>query len=337
MKNKIIYLLLLVIVIEGLFFAIRPNLSSIRTDSGWDSSYSSSDSSSSSWDSSSSYSSSSSSSSSSSKSISDYTITEVIFFECSFSIFMFAAICYGFGLKKILYSVSISMVRFIIAILLELYVNKSFFIITIILFYPVVIAGICFGNERCQKNKKVTKRKHNYKDITLEELNKYGIDSIDVIKDKLFDIFVDVQNAWMEFDYDKLSMLCGNELYNSYKSDLEVLKLKNGKNIMSDYKCIDIKIYDIKEKNNNIDLYVYLNASFHDYVINTESNKVIRGNKNNIMNNHYELVFRKNNKVSNKCPSCGAEIKNNNGKCSHCGNLIVNNNSDYVLIKKGIA
>jgi len=39
----------------------------------------------------------------------------------------------------------------------------------------------------------------------------------------------------MNLDYEALSKLCTNELYNFYKADLEVLKLKNGQNIMSDF------------------------------------------------------------------------------------------------------
>ena len=56
---------------------------------------------------------------------------------------------------------------------------------------------------------------------------------------KLYDIFLEVQIAWMNFDYEKLKELCSDELYNSYKSDLEVLKSKHCKNIMQDFNKIE--------------------------------------------------------------------------------------------------
>ena len=89
MKNKIIYILLIVIVIEGLFFAFKPNLGSIRTDSGWDSDYSSSSSSSSSGSYSSSY---SGSSSGDSLDIPDLSFPIVVIIEIIFSVLIYIAI-----------------------------------------------------------------------------------------------------------------------------------------------------------------------------------------------------------------------------------------------------
>ena len=177
----------------------------------------------------------------------------------------------------------------------------------------------------------------NYNDVDDEYLlSLLGIKSLDELKEELFKIFVDIQNAWMEFDYKALSKLCGDELYNSYKSDLEVLKLKNGKNIMNSFNMNKMSIYNYINETNYIDLYVNLSASFYDYVIDTTNDKVIRGNKNNILTNNYILVYRKYKTILDTCPSCGAPISNkSNQKCEHCGSKIVNNNDNYILIRKG--
>ena len=152
--------------------------------------------------------------------------------------------------------------------------------------------------------------------------------------DKVYNIFVNVQVAWMIFDYDKLSKLCTDELYNSYKTDLEVLKLKNGKNIMNDFEKKQCFVTDIKEENNNYIVQVFLQVSFHDYVIDTTNNKVIRGNKNYLMHNSYllEYVVSKNNKKITKCPNCGAIIKGRD--CEFCNSHIDTENYDIVLSKK---
>ena len=283
MKNKLIYLLLVIILLEGLFFAFRTNLTSVKVDSGWDSSYSSSSSSSGGgWSSSSSSSSyshdRSHGSSSPSRPLSPLEIFSVILVS----------------------------------------------IILVILFFV-------FTSSKHTTNRK----KYPYDDMNVDLYNKFNLGPLLKLKKTFLNNFIEIQNAWMNFDYDTLAKYCSNELYNSYKSDLEILKLKNGKNVMFDFTQLNMKVYDIKQEQNCLDIYVYLHISFYDYVIDTLKMQVIRGNKLNKVSNHYLLIFRKNLNSVSKCPSCGADITTNTDKCSHCGNIIVNNNTNYVLISKG--
>ena len=157
----------------------------------------------------------------------------------------------------------------------------------------------------------------------------------ETFKEKLYQIFLDVQKAWMEFDYDQLSRLCTDELYQSYKSDLEVLQLKNGKNIMSDFHVIQSAVKNIVEENGMIIITFQLRVAFHDYVINTTNHRVIRGSKRNIMDNSYllEYVVKKDNeKKLVKCPNCGAELKGRD--CEYCNSHFNDGDYDIVLSKK---
>ena len=81
----------------------------------------------------------------------------------------------------------------------------------------------------------------------------------------------------MNFEYDRLRSLCTDELYNSYLSQLDTLKLKHGQNIMHNFECLDTKITNIEEVNNEIVLTVFMCVEFYDYVINTKTNKIISG------------------------------------------------------------
>ena len=159
--------------------------------------------------------------------------------------------------------------------------------------------------------------------------------SIDQFKDKLYQIFIDVQNAWMEFDYEQLNKLCTEELYQSYRSDLEVLKLKHGKNIMSNFDLINYGIKNIFEQNEMIIVQFQLQVTFHDYVIDTNTNEVIRGNKNTFMNNTYSLeyVVKKNkNHELEKCPNCGSVLKGRD--CEYCNSHFELDDYEIVLSKK---
>ena len=155
------------------------------------------------------------------------------------------------------------------------------------------------------------------------------------LKLKLYQKFKDIQDAWENFNYDALREMCTDELAESYISQLDTLKLKNGKNIMSDFNPIDIKITSAKLDNDLISVVVYANITFYDYVINEKTGEVIRGNKSRKVNNHYLMTFVVANESITKCPGCGAELKmNTSGVCEYCRMKIVKNASDFVLSKK---
>ena len=175
-----------------------------------------------------------------------------------------------------------------------------------------------------------------YKDISLENLQKVlPNETLEDLKLKLYQKFKDIQDAWENFNYDALREMCTDELAESYISQLDTLKLKNGKNIMSDFNPIDIKITSAKLDNDLISVVVYANITFYDYVINEKTGEVIRGNKSRKVNNHYLMTFVVANESITKCPGCGAELKmNTSGVCEYCRMKIVKNASDVVLSKK---
>lgn len=157
------------------------------------------------------------------------------------------------------------------------------------------------------------------------------------LKDMAYQNFIAIQNAWMNFEYDKLRELCTDELYNSYVSQLETLKLKNGQNIMSNFTVLDTKIIGANVENGNITLTVYLYVTFFDYVINTNTKEVTRGTKNAKLSNHYLMTFVKSadEEKDIKCPNCGAKVDiNTSGECPYCNSTIVKKASKFVLSKK---
>lgn len=179
-----------------------------------------------------------------------------------------------------------------------------------------------------------------YQDITDSRVKEFlPNESLLSLKRNTYNTFVEIQNAWSNFDYDKLRELCTDELYNSYVEQLETLKLKMGKNIMSDFNQLITKIIDIKEENGNITLTVYLQVSFYDYVINTKSGDVTRGRNNVKITNNYVMTFVKGSEeitsAGKVCPHCGAPIENiTSGECEYCNSTIVTKATKFVLSKK---
>ena len=222
--------------------------------------------------------------------------------------------------------------------------NEEFIIIMCIMIPVIIILVIAIYRQR--KNVVIDNKPHlfnntdntRYQDISDDIYNEYFNISKNEMKNKISKIFIEVQESWMNFNYDALRKLCTDELYNQYKTLLETLKLKNEQNIMSNFIVKNLTIYDIKKANDIIEVSIYLDIKFRDYVINTNTNKIVRGSKNIYFNNCYELTFimSNNDKLIN-CPSCGAHVDVvSSNVCPYCKNTIVQTSDELVLSKKKI-
>lgn len=151
----------------------------------------------------------------------------------------------------------------------------------------------------------------------------------------VYNIYVNIQKAWMNFDYKTLRKYTSDELYNLYYSELEVLKLKNQQNIMEEFELHNFEITEMEHSNGKIALEVHMIVDCYDYVIN-KNNHVVRGTKKYKNIYEYELTLVKGiNSNSNICPNCGAPIENHNSiTCEYCDTSIINSNHDWVLNKK---
>ena len=210
-------------------------------------------------------------------------------------------------------------------------------IILIIIFLFIVLPTIIIT--RKGNNNKSNYVDSSYTDIPEDKLKEILPNlTLKYLKDVTYERFVAIQNAWMNFDYDKLRELCTDELYNSYISQLDTLKLKNGQNIMSDFKLQQINIINIKEEDGKVAITVYMRVRFKDYVINQKTKEVIRGNSSSYIVNNYVMTFVRGKDAINKdisCPNCGAPISNTaSSKCEYCGSDIVKDSSEFVLSKK---
>lgn len=188
-------------------------------------------------------------------------------------------------------------------------------------------------------NRNITTKSNNYQDTSIQKI--LSVDptlNIAAFKSKAFNIYKDIQTAWMNFDTDTIRNLTTDEIYNMYSSQLETLKLKKQKNIMSDITLEEVKIIDIRKENNIITTNVYLRVKCYDYVIKESTGETVRGKNNQKIVIEYVLSFVKssiNNKTEEKCPNCGAPVDiNSSATCPYCESTLVKVSSDYVMSKK---
>lgn len=154
--------------------------------------------------------------------------------------------------------------------------------------------------------------------------------------DYIYKNFVDLQTAWMNFDYETIRKLVTDELYNTYKSQLKTLELKKQKNIMRNFSKDSAYIIDYYRTNDKHIIKVKLTARFYDYLVNS-NNKVIRGKDKRRIIITYLLTYESSAiKKDNKCPNCNAPLDNEaqSNICPYCRSTIINDYHDFLLSKK---
>ena len=213
-------------------------------------------------------------------------------------------------------------------------------IVVIIIIIIIVILMKDNNNPNKPKNgSSPTNKLNSYKEMDVSKIIEVdpNINAIE-FKEKAFNIYRDLQTAWMNFDTDTIRKLTTDEVYNMYSSQLETLKLKGQKNIMSDISLEDVKIIDIRKENNIITANVYLRVKCYDYVIKESTNETVRGKDKDKIIIEYVLSFVKssvNNKKEEKCPNCGAPVDiNSSSTCQYCESTLVKDAADYVMSKK---
>ena len=213
--------------------------------------------------------------------------------------------------------------------------SSSFGFVVFIIIVVIIIYYLKYNNVKTT-SKYIPEYK--YSPIDEEYIKKY-IDDFNKQKflDDAYQIYLDTQKAWTNFDTKSLRNLLTDELFNTYNMQLKALKAKKQKNIMSDFALEKIDTTAINVSNNQITMKVVLEVSFFDYVVDI-SNNVLRGNKNHKVSVTYELTFVStiNKKETKNCPSCGAPINKNSASnvCEYCNSTLVKNTYSWVLAKK---
>ena len=170
------------------------------------------------------------------------------------------------------------------------------------------------------------------------DLTKFGIDK-DKMHKEIYDIYVRVQNAWSDFKLEDVSDVLGDELLNMYKSQLSTLEIKKQKNVMSDFQYVDCIISTIEVINGTRVITAILQVDCKDYIIESDTGSVIRGNKNYINHYTYRLIFEESSVTDvDRCPNCNAKLKETGQsiECEYCHSIVNRKSGNLVLVKKSM-
>jgi len=220
--------------------------------------------------------------------------------------------------------------------------GKSYFLVfcfiivgIMVLFIVIQIVDKILQKKRNTNNMNLS---YNFDEAFKMEIRKYIPDyEDDVYKNKFYNIYVDIQKAWMNFDKESIRNLTTDELYNMYSTQLDVLKEKKEQNIMSDFKLVSFRIKRITKENGILTVETNMKIEMYDYLINSDTKELLRGSDKHKICIKYAITFVKNDNINNefKCPNCGKKIDNKtSGKCPYCDSEIVVLPNDFVMSKK---
>lgn len=195
-----------------------------------------------------------------------------------------------------------------------------------------IIVVICLLNNK--KKKEIIEKSKNYK-LDLLDVNSYPEEK--QLEIEAFNLYKQIQYAWMNFDYDTIRKYTTDEMYNMYSMQLDTLKVKNQKNVMYDIKYVSSKIKNDHSENNVRTITINMKVTCYDFIMDTKTNKVVRGMATKLNTYNYELTFVQTTeeKHDDICPQCGASVKgSNSGVCEYCKSTLISKNYTLVLSKK---
>lgn len=154
-----------------------------------------------------------------------------------------------------------------------------------------------------------------------------------------YQIYLDVQDAWMNFKLEDVRGKISDEMFNMYQSQLTTMEVKGEQNIMRGFTRQAAYLKDVVKQNDNITITATYVVDFYDYIVDKATGRVLRGTAGSKIRITYDMKFRKTldaSQVVDHCPNCGAKIENINGSgvCEYCGSKVVSENAKWILTDK---
>ncbi len=153
-----------------------------------------------------------------------------------------------------------------------------------------------------------------------------------------YDNYCKIQVAWMDFKLEDIKELVTDELYTMWSSQLDTLELKGEQNIMGSFELEAAYLTDASLQNGNLTITTEYLIKTYDYIVDSKTKRLVRGNKSQRMRIHYKMKFRvalDHMNTIDKCPSCGNPIEHNTSSiCPFCRSQLFVEPKNWVLTEK---
>ena len=207
--------------------------------------------------------------------------------------------------------------------------------ISIAIMIAIIVIWTIIANKNKNQSHKIVINKNNEDEIENKIKKLIPNFSKQEFLKQGFNIYYDIQMAWMDFKLEDIKDKVTDEIYTMYESQLATLEVKGEQNIMKDIQLKQSCLRDVTNQNGTVTIKTNYVIEMYDYIADVNTKKLIRGEDKEKICILYEMSFRKalseDEKVTH-CPNCGAKVEmNSTGTCEYCGSKLVSENTKWVL------
>ncbi len=154
---------------------------------------------------------------------------------------------------------------------------------------------------------------------------------------KVNHVFIKIFSAIMFEKLDDVKHLMSDNVFLWCEKKIESARMLNGRQMYDELNVKSSRIVSIDKFLDRYEIRVFVEARYMDYIMDSDTSKIIRGQNERRIQKNYSLTFTKQldakeQKNVRKCPNCGASLDiNNSGKCSFCHNVYNLEDYDWIL------
>lgn len=171
------------------------------------------------------------------------------------------------------------------------------------------------------------------------------------IKEKISNLYVQMQDAWQNKSFESMRPYMTDTLYSQFSMQLDELVRAGYTNYIDRIAVLDVSLSGWKTDAVNDSIVAKVNTRIIDYTVDDKTGKVIEGSQKieKFMCYEWTLIRSKGQTTAAEpdkektstfhCPSCGAPIEmNQSAKCPYCGSVISSTDFDWTISSiKGIS
>ena len=170
--------------------------------------------------------------------------------------------------------------------------------------------------------------------------------SEEAIKEKIANLYVQMQDAWQNKKFESMRPHMTDTLYNQFNRQLDELINSDCTNFIERIAVLNVSLTGWKTNEVNDSIVAIVNTRIIDYTVNDKTGKIISGSKSaeKFMTYEWTLIRSKgmtsptsSNGLSDgtesiHCPSCGAPVEiNQSAKCPYCDSIITARDFDWSI------
>lgn len=172
--------------------------------------------------------------------------------------------------------------------------------------------------------------------------------SADALRERLSNLYVQMQNAWTNKDITPLRPYFTDALYNQYARQAEMFKSAGRTNYVERISVLGTTLRGYFQQEGYDHIVVEMRTRIVDYTLDDATGKLLSGSRTSEKFMTYEWDIARKSGITTKaegeirtinCPNCGAPLSiNTTSVCPYCDSVVTVDNEDWAIVEiKGIS